>query len=275
MVDEVQVWVNKIGFREHLKAFAQNKVNGDLLLRLTEKELEHDLGIASGILRKTFLQELDGLKIAADYSSIDPTHLDSFLLRLLPELGVYTYALLSAGINRNLLPTLNDEIMTSIGINNAVHRMKLNQALQGGKSFNDVESALLREKMDTFISYRHFGGCGVALFIKEKLEAKGFKVFVDVNGLGDGPFGDQLLKNVQAAKHFIFLVTKKLFERINDDQDWIRKEMICALQHKKNIVPVFDDATFPEDLPEDIRAITSYNGVQWLPDHWEESIKNI
>lgn len=51
-------------------------VDGDLLLLLTEKELEEDLGMGSGLLRKRFMRELESLKIAADYSSVDETHLD-------------------------------------------------------------------------------------------------------------------------------------------------------------------------------------------------------
>jgi hypothetical protein len=42
-------------------------VDGDLLLLLSEKELEDDLDIKSGLLRKRFMRELESLKIAADY----------------------------------------------------------------------------------------------------------------------------------------------------------------------------------------------------------------
>lgn len=54
-------------------------VDGDLLLLLTEKELEDDLGMTSGLLRKRFMRELESLKIAADYRSaknVDLTGMD-------------------------------------------------------------------------------------------------------------------------------------------------------------------------------------------------------
>jgi hypothetical protein len=38
-------------------------VDGDLLLLLTEKELEEDLDIKSGLLRKRFMRELESLKV--------------------------------------------------------------------------------------------------------------------------------------------------------------------------------------------------------------------
>lgn len=144
-------------------------VDGDLLLLITEKELESDIGIGSGLLRKRFMRELESLKvckqfttknqchlsfsdqvttfvqiaifiylfqIAADYGSVDETQLDQFLMSLSPELSVYTYQMLGMGLNRNLLPSLTDEMMNSVcGMNNPIHRLKLRQALQGTGTF--------------------------------------------------------------------------------------------------------------------------------------------
>uniref|UniRef100_A0A1I8BSL5 ADP-ribosyl cyclase/cyclic ADP-ribose hydrolase n=1 Tax=Meloidogyne hapla TaxID=6305 RepID=A0A1I8BSL5_MELHA len=66
-IKDVQYWVEKIGFGTYSQAFAAHMVDGDLLLLLTEKELEEDLGMRSGLLRKRFMRELESLKIAADY----------------------------------------------------------------------------------------------------------------------------------------------------------------------------------------------------------------
>ena len=38
-------------------------VDGDLLLLLTEKELEEDIGMKSNLLRKRFMRELESLKV--------------------------------------------------------------------------------------------------------------------------------------------------------------------------------------------------------------------
>ncbi|KHJ88264.1 hypothetical protein OESDEN_11945 [Oesophagostomum dentatum] len=66
-------------------------VDGDILLHLTEKELERDIGMSSGLHRKRFIRELESLKIAADYSAVDESNLDQLLMSLSPELSVYTY----------------------------------------------------------------------------------------------------------------------------------------------------------------------------------------
>ena len=71
--------------------FANQMVDGDLLLHLSERDLERDLKMESGLHRKRFLRELESLKIAADYSSVDDTNLDHLLMSLSPELSVYTY----------------------------------------------------------------------------------------------------------------------------------------------------------------------------------------
>lgn len=40
-------------------------VDGDLLLLVTEKELEFDIEMKSGLLRKRFMRELESLKVSA------------------------------------------------------------------------------------------------------------------------------------------------------------------------------------------------------------------
>jgi hypothetical protein len=227
---DVQYWVEKIGFGGYKEAFLSNLVDGDLLLLLTEKELEEDLGISSGILRKRFMRELESLKIAADYSSVDESQLDQFLMSLSPELSVYTYQMLGMGLNRNFLPHLTNDMMKTVcGINNPVHRLKLRQALQDSKHIDDIEVAILSKQIDVFISYRRSTGNQLASLIKVLLQLRGYKVFIDVDKLYAGKFDSHLLKNIQAAKHFILVLTPNSLDRLLNDnncEDWIHKEVI-------------------------------------------------
>uniref|UniRef100_A0A914NU05 ADP-ribosyl cyclase/cyclic ADP-ribose hydrolase n=1 Tax=Meloidogyne incognita TaxID=6306 RepID=A0A914NU05_MELIC len=189
-IKDVQYWVEKIGFGTYSQAFAAHMVDGDLLLLLTEKELEEDLGMRSGLLRKRFMRELESLKIAADYGSVDESHLDQFLMSLSPELSVYTYQMLGMGLNRNLLPQLTNDMMKSVcSINNPIHRLKLRQALQDSKHIDDIEVAILSKQIDVFIrqsfkfffinlrvfSYRRSTGNQLASLIKVLLQLRGYK----------------------------------------------------------------------------------------------------
>ncbi|GMR42866.1 hypothetical protein PMAYCL1PPCAC_13061, partial [Pristionchus mayeri] len=282
-INDVQYWVKKIGFESFAPAFSQHMVDGDLLLRLTEKELEDDLGIKSGILRKRFVRELESLKIAADYSGVDDSQLDSFLLSLSPELSVYTYNMLSSGINRTILPSLTDDVMKdACGIANPIHRLKLKQAFQDAKHIDDIEIALLRQQIDVFISYRRATGNQLASLIKVLLQLRGYKVFIDVDKLYAGKFDASLLKNIQAAKHFILVLTPNSLDRLLNDvncDDWIHKELRCAFEHSKNVIPIFDQHfEFPDrenDIPQDIRNITKYNGVRWVHDYQEACMDKV
>jgi SAM domain (Sterile alpha motif) len=38
-------------------------VDGDLLLLLTDSDLEQDIGVESSLMRKRFMRELEGLKV--------------------------------------------------------------------------------------------------------------------------------------------------------------------------------------------------------------------
>ncbi|KIH42972.1 hypothetical protein ANCDUO_27036, partial [Ancylostoma duodenale] len=103
---------------------------------------------------------------------------------------------------------------------------------------------------------------------------KGYKVFIDVDKLYAGKFDSSLLKNIQAAKHFILVLTPNSLDRLLNDHngdDWIHKELKCAFEYQKNIIPIFDQAfEFPQNeeaIPQDIRMITKYNGVKWVHDY--------
>ncbi|TKR64780.1 hypothetical protein L596_025263 [Steinernema carpocapsae] len=280
---DVQYWVQKIGFGDYASAFESHMVDGDLLLLLTEKDLENDLGIKSGLLRKRFIRELESLKIAADYSSVDESQLDQFLMSLSPELSVYTYQMLGLGLNRNLLPQLTNDMMKSVcGIQNPVHRLKLRQALQDSKHIDDIEVAILSKQIDVFISYRRSTGNQLASLIKVLLQLRGYKVFIDVDKLYAGKFDSSLLKNIQAAKHFILVLTPNSLDRLFNDtncDDWIHKELRCAFEHQKNVIPIFDQHfEFPaveDEIPQDIRHITKYNGVRWVHDYQEACIDKV
>ncbi|XP_013789221.1 sterile alpha and TIR motif-containing protein 1-like isoform X1 [Limulus polyphemus] len=51
-VEDVREWVKQISFSQYCNEFANSRVDGDLLLQLTEEMLKEDIGIKNGILRK-------------------------------------------------------------------------------------------------------------------------------------------------------------------------------------------------------------------------------
>ncbi|VDN42959.1 unnamed protein product [Gongylonema pulchrum] len=100
------------------------------------------------------------------------------------------------------------------------------------KHIDDIEVAILSKQIDVFISYRRSTGNQLASLIKVLLQLRGYKVFIDVDKLYAGKFDSSLLKNIQAAKHFILVLTPNSLDRLLNDhncEDWIHKEVFLAL----------------------------------------------
>ena len=115
---------------------------------------------------------------------------------------------------------------------------------------------------DIIISYRRDGGHETAQMIAEHLKNKGYKVFLDVENLREGPFNTQLLEVIKQCKDFILVIPKDGLDRCNNEDDWVRLELECAIENNKNVIPVLlRGFVFPEKLPESIKEVKYYNGV--------------
>ena len=272
-VEDVKEWVKQIGFPQFAESFVDSRVDGDLLLQLTEEMLREDIQMKNGILRRRFLRELSNLRKRTDYSSVDPTGLNDFLQSLGQEYSVYTYEMLNKGIDRDTLLSINDEqLLFECGITNKIHRIKIQQGVKVERGDISYSEESLDKSLDVFVSYRRSNGSQLASLLKVHLELRDYTVFLDVAGLEAGKFDNNLLQSIRSARNFILVCTAGAMDRcINDHEqkDWIHKEIACALQSQCNIIPVFDTFVMPdpESLPETMRQITSYNGVRWIHDY--------
>lgn len=110
---------------------------------------------------------------------------------------------------------------------------------------------------DIFISYRREDGNAFARQMQLKLENYGYRVFLDVEELKDGVFDQRIIDAITGAKVFIALLTPNYLCRCASDEDWVRKEIECALQNEIHIVPINIDRLFkdfPEDCPLHVRG---------------------
>lgn len=227
-VEDVREWVKQIGFTEHERHFWQSRVDGDLLLQLTEENLREDIGITNGIQRRRFKRELENLKKMADYSSKDVANISNFLQSIGPEYIIYTYAMLNAGVDKDSLTHLtDDQLVMECGISNSIHRYRILAAIK------NVESSMaqtLQENMDktldVFVSYRRSNGSQLASLLKVHLQLRGFSVFIDVERLEAGKFDNNLLNSIRQAKHFILVLTPSALDRCIEDaegKDWVHR----------------------------------------------------
>ena len=89
-----------------------------------------------------------------------------------------------------------------------------------------------------------------------------------------GDFPQQLKTGVKECEDFILVVNENTFDRMlgNDIQhnveDWVRDELSCAIDNRKNIIPAIYDVgyAFPQDLPNDINAIVNKQTIDFSMD---------
>ncbi|VDM33469.1 unnamed protein product [Hydatigera taeniaeformis] len=86
-VEDVVCWMNREGFDAVAEKSKALRIDGDILLSLTEKELEEGLGITNCIVRRRFMRQLCYLKSMVNYSLIDPTGVAEFLEEASKDVG--------------------------------------------------------------------------------------------------------------------------------------------------------------------------------------------
>lgn len=100
------------------------------------------------------------------------------------------------------------------------------------------------EEYDIFISYRRVGGADFARQMQLALKNKGYKVFLDFDELKDGVFDRRIEMAINHSKVFLFVLSPHALDRCKNEDDWVRREIECALISKCHIVPVSPNVTF-------------------------------
>ncbi|XP_071430997.1 NAD(+) hydrolase SARM1 isoform X2 [Pithys albifrons albifrons] len=277
---EVQTWLQQIGFNKYCQRFLDHQVDGDILLRLTEQELQEDLGMDSSITRKRFFRELTELKTFANYSTCDHSNLADWLGSIDPRFRQYTYNLLTCGINRNLLHRVTEQqLQEDCHIDTGFHRVRILTAARE-TLHSPITLQATSNGTDVFISYRRSTGSQLASLLKVHLQLHGFSVFIDVEKLEAGKFEDKLIQSVMSARNFVLVLSPNALDKCMEDpecKDWVHKEIVTALNSGKNIVPVTDHFEWPdpETLPKDMRAVLKFNGIKWSHEYQEATIDKI
>jgi hypothetical protein len=132
-------------------------------------------------------------------------------------------------------------------------------------------------KTTVFISYRRKSGFVLAKYIFDHLHAKGYDVFMDVHSLGAGEFEKTTLAQIAARDYFLLVLTSGSLERMVDENDWLRNELMQAVKSGRTVVPVLADGFKFEDhrvqevlekLPPALRDLPSFNAIR-IPDEPE------
>ena len=128
-----------------------------------------------------------------------------------------------------------------------------------------------------FISYRRSGGWEMARLIHDRLEEKGYEVFLDVEELRSGPFNTSLFGRIESLTDFVVILSKDCLGRCRSEGDWLRLEIAHAVRMKKNIVPVLlRDFEWPQaPLPDDMNALPFFQGVSASHEFFDASMDKL
>lgn len=114
---------------------------------------------------------------------------------------------------------------------------------------------------DIFISYRR-SSYDTANLIATRLRAAGYSVFFDVETLRSGKFNEQLFSVIQQCKDFLLVLPPEALDRCVNEDDWVRLEIMCALKHNKNIIPILlNGFQWPETMPSGMEELKNYQAL--------------
>lgn len=129
---------------------------------------------------------------------------------------------------------------------------------------------------DVFISYRRDGGYEMARLIYEHLKFANLNTFFDVEELGSGPFNTKLYDIIENSLNFLLILSPSSLDRCQNEDDWVRLEIECAIKNNKNIIPIMmKNFEWPTTLPKSIEIISKYNGLEMSREYFDASIKKI
>src|SRR6266446_9062596 len=86
-----------------------------------------------------------------------------------------------------------------------------------------------KKHYDVFISYRHKRGDGYARSIRDALDARGLRAYLDVDDWKKPVFDVELLERIAEAPNFVAVLTPNSLDDCHDPEDWLRREIACAV----------------------------------------------
>ena len=120
---------------------------------------------------------------------------------------------------------------------------------------------IIAMKYDVFISYRRTSYESANL-IATRLRAEGYRVFFDLESMRSGLFNEQLYNVIEECKDFVLVLPPDALDRCHDEEDWLRKEILHAMKHKKNIIPVtLNGFQWPDSMPSGMENLCMYQSL--------------
>jgi tetratricopeptide (TPR) repeat protein len=129
-----------------------------------------------------------------------------------------------------------------------------------------------------FISYRRTN-VFLARAVYQNLTVHGYDAFLDYESVDAGSFEQIILRQIAARAHFLLILTPSALERCITPDDWLRREIEAAVEHKRNIVPLmfesFEFRSVKPYLVGRLELLPQYNAIRMPADFFEEAMTRL
>jgi tetratricopeptide (TPR) repeat protein len=130
-----------------------------------------------------------------------------------------------------------------------------------------------------FISYRRDVSAFMARAVFQDLRAHDYDVFMDVENIDSGKFDTVILNQIAARPYFLLILTPGTLDRVNEPEDWVRREIEYAIQHERMIIPL----TTPNFSYEAVKPLMTgtladlprFNGVEVPHSYFDEAMARL
>ncbi len=120
-----------------------------------------------------------------------------------------------------------------------------------------VKKNKFNRKYDVFISYRRKDGGYLTRMLYEVLRKQGYATFFDREEMRSGPFDEQIFSVIKDknCKDVIIVLSKEYFHA-SSDEDYVLKELQCAIENGKHIVAIETTGYIAPDVtPQGFEAL--------------------
>jgi hypothetical protein len=129
---------------------------------------------------------------------------------------------------------------------------------------------------DIFLSYRREGGFETAKMVQEKLKSLGYRVFLDFEDLRTGKFNEKLYSVIAECKDFMVVMSPGCLDRCEKADDWLRLEVVHAIENKRNIIPILlRNFKWPDTMPAGMEELKYMHGLSASDEFFDAFIKRL
>ncbi len=126
-------------------------------------------------------------------------------------------------------------------------------------------------KPTIFISYRREPAADLARLIHDRLVARGYDVFLDVETINGGRFATIIQREIAARDVLLVILTPTTLE-----SEWVRREVQTAFENNKTIVPLAAHGfTFGAGLPPEVSDLGNHDAVRWEHDFADAAFERL